>query len=261
MAADPNVVQAAWHLVDVLGRRFEPVIEDRLTQDADPDVSDSAQRLLEMLRRNTAADGTPDRTADLEVWELLYVVAEAALHDGTPISTSSRGPAWQQILHDGHGFPLVSGRTDVAMRLLEIYRDLAPARTLPAVRAALTAWLLSQGRDSLYEILADSHEAARFPAAERAMLLQDAAHLYAWADTQFAAPLMTPYQALYMERHDWLVPPSPETGSRPTTSSAPWARTRPCRTRTIRRHKAGPIAVRRWLSGHSVTRALRSPTC
>ncbi|MFK4107073.1 hypothetical protein ACI2L1_45045, partial [Streptomyces sp. NPDC019531] len=178
MAADPDVLGAAWHLVGVLGRKYRTVIEDRLTRDADPaEVRDVAQRVLEVLGRNTAAAGTPDGATDHEVWDLLYVVAEAALRDGMPVGTSSSGPAWRPALRGGHGFPLANDRTDVVMRLLEDYRDLAPARMLPAARAALMAWLLSQGKDSLYEMLADSHKVARFPAAERVVLLQDAAHL------------------------------------------------------------------------------------
>ncbi|MFK4107072.1 hypothetical protein ACI2L1_45040, partial [Streptomyces sp. NPDC019531] len=183
MAADPDVQRAAWHLVDVLGRKYRTVIEDRLTRDADPaEVRDAAQRVLEVLRRNTAADGTPDRaTDDLEVWELLlvlyHVVAEAALRDGMPVRTSSSGPAWRPALRGGHGFSLANDRNGVVMRLLEDYRDLAPARMLPAARAALIALMLGSEQDSLYEMLADSHKVARFPAAERVVLLQDAAHL------------------------------------------------------------------------------------
>ncbi|MFK4107068.1 hypothetical protein ACI2L1_45020, partial [Streptomyces sp. NPDC019531] len=225
MAADPAVQRAAWHLVAVLGPRYRTVIEDRLTRHDHPLVRDLAQRVLEVLGRNTAADGATDH----EVWGLLYVVAEAALRDGTPVRTSSSGPAWRWTLRGGHGFPLMNNRTDVVMRLLEAYRDLAPARMLPAARAALMASLLSQGKDSLYEILADSHTVARFPAAERVVLLQDAAHLYAWADTALAgrSGLETPYQTLYTEQHDWLAPDWARAGAARREASAEWARRHP----------------------------------
>ncbi|MFK4107060.1 hypothetical protein ACI2L1_44980, partial [Streptomyces sp. NPDC019531] len=212
MAADPAVQRAARHLVAVLGRKYQ-----------------TDQRVLEVLRRNTAADGTSDHATDHGVWGRLDVVAEAARHYGTPVPTSSSGPGWRWTLRGGHGFPLMNNRTDVAMRLLETYRDLAPARTLPAARAALIAWLLSQGKDSLYEILADSHKAARFPAAERVVLLQDAAHMYAWADTALAGRSghETPYQTLYTERHRWLIPDLARDMAVRSEALAEWERRHP----------------------------------
>ncbi|MEV5387072.1 hypothetical protein [Streptomyces sp. NPDC052721] len=206
MAADPDVLRAAWHLVDVLGRTYEAVLGTRMTTDG------SARRLLGMLRQDTAASEAADRTVnDGQVWELLETVAQASLHAGLPVKRTQGDFAdgWRRILGKFQGFGLASSRTDVAVRLLGVYADQVPAQRLPAARAALMAWLLRQERDSLYELLADSHTTEGFPAEEKSLLLGDAAHLYAWADRTFdtrAYGLMTPYQSVYAAKHTWLTP-------------------------------------------------------
>ncbi|MER6693430.1 hypothetical protein [Streptomyces minutiscleroticus] len=111
--------------------------------------------------------------------------------------------------HRDRGLPLGDGPAHTAQKALTRYRMLPGTRRedSAAFREVVLGWLLPTGRHSLTEILRASHAAGLGDAAERAVVLGDAAHLYAWAErtlrpagrpgAQDPAALRPPHRALY----------------------------------------------------------------
>lgn len=111
--------------------------------------------------------------------------------------------------HRDRGLPLGHGPARIAQEALARHRRLPGTRPEDslAFREAILGWLLPTGRHSLIEILTASHAEGFGDTAERAAVLGDAAHLYAWAErtlrpaNRTGAPAHTtmrpPHQALY----------------------------------------------------------------
>ncbi|MFD9545625.1 hypothetical protein, partial [Streptomyces sp. NPDC060022] len=187
-----------------LARDYERDLGARLAED--PEVLGAARHMLETLLPEGAQVPVPDG-ADLT--RLMMVALDVAVRDELITvreQTFDEGIDRQQLLHAARGFHLEEVRGNIARGMLDAYRDRVPAARVPMARRAVLAWLLSAGADSLYEALSDTHEVAGASLLERVVLLGDAAHLYAWAQAEFAAGtrLRTPYQALYAARHVWL---------------------------------------------------------
>ncbi|MFD9545596.1 hypothetical protein, partial [Streptomyces sp. NPDC060022] len=174
---------------------------------ADPEVLGAARHMLETLLPEGARAPEVDG-ADLT--RLMAAVNMAAVSGGLIAVRQprllDRGSPRYRSLRSQRGFLLAELRSSIGRDLLEAYGERVPADRLPPARRAVVGWLLSTGEDSLYEVLSDTHGVAGGSPAERAVLLGDAAHLYAWAHAEFAVGtrLRTPYQTLYETRHHQL---------------------------------------------------------
>ncbi|MFD9545671.1 hypothetical protein, partial [Streptomyces sp. NPDC060022] len=170
---------------------------------ADPEVLGAARHMLETLLPEGAQAGVGG--ADLT--RLMAAVNMAAVSGGLiavqgPRLLDPEHPRYRALRRE-RGFLLAERRSSIGRDLLEAYGERVPADRLPPARRAVVGWLLSTGEDSLYEVLSDTHGVAGGSPAERAVLLGDAAHLYAWAHAEFAVGtrLRTPYQTLYETQH------------------------------------------------------------